>query len=207
MSAAVVGGGIDPFEADTGENEEINDLISIIFPQNYINFLQFTFSYNKKIFNGWVKQPSPCCAAASLAGALNALGNFHRSDDRALNHLDILYIYECILRRSIEKKKTSFERCLGGSIDELLQLLDAEILQLDQNDKKRKKVIGKLTLVRLIKKIVTEKIGESIVPLQEDSSIPLMPSTYALLAELLAAEENQSTEDNTKVSILELQHC
>lgn len=211
-------GGIDPFEADTVENEDNTDIRSLLFPPlsssspsdssisaSLNNYLQYSFSHNNKIFHGWVKQPSPCCAAASLAGALNALGNLHRSHENALTHLDVLYLYEKILMRTIEKKKNSFERCLGGKIDELLESLHLEVSsQLESNETlKKKKGIGKLTLIKFLRKIVNEKLGtkktseEKEVKEMSQSSIP---STYELFAELLAAEETSQTEDSIKVS-------
>eukprot|EP01035_Chromulina_nebulosa_P019056 gene19056-24878_t len=35
---------------------------------------QLSIGFNGKIFDGWVRQPSPCCAAAVLASAINSLG-------------------------------------------------------------------------------------------------------------------------------------
>jgi hypothetical protein len=213
-----VSGGIDPFEADTIENEDNTDLTSLLFPPlsfassnltsdssistSLNNYLHYSFAYNNKLFRGWVKQPSPCCAAASLAGALNALGNLPRSHPNSLTHLDILHVYEKILMRTIEKKKNSFERCLGGKIDELLELLQIEISssQSESNETlKKRKGIGKLMLVKLLKKIVNKKLGTREI---SDEAVPQkeMPSTYELFAELLASEETSQTEVLIRVS-------
>ena len=37
--------------------------------------------YNKSALDGWVKQHSPACAAASVAGAWNTLLNRHREHE------------------------------------------------------------------------------------------------------------------------------
>jgi hypothetical protein len=188
---------IDPFECDTGDGEEITDPLSLILPPNYLSYSQFTFSSNQKLLNGWVKQPSPCCAAASLAGAFNALGTLHRSDSRSLDHTDILYLYECLLKKNIQKKKLSFERCLGGSIDELLDLLQIEIIQLESltvKNSKKKKTLGKVTLVRLIKKLVLERISLKHSS-EADEGKEKTLSTFELFHELLSSEDSSQTED------------
>jgi hypothetical protein len=199
--------GIDLFEADTGDGEEITDPLSLIIPTNYLSYSQFTFSSNQRILNGWVKQPSPCCAAASLAGAFNALGTLHRSDPRSLDHTDILYLYECLLKKNIEKKKLSFERCLGGgSLDELLDLLHIEILQLESisvTDSKKKKCLGKAALVRLIRKIVYERISSKSSETEDGTETKTereqLSSTFVLFHELLSSEDLSLTEDLSSI--------
>ena len=55
---------------------------------------KFSVSYNQQVLNGWVKQPSPCCAAAAVAGAYNALMGRHRADENALNYAHIIDLYK-----------------------------------------------------------------------------------------------------------------
>ena len=44
---------------------------------------RFTLAVSRHAFDGWAKQPSPCCAAASVAGACNAvLGLGHPSQQQ-----------------------------------------------------------------------------------------------------------------------------
>ena len=56
-------------EQDTQDIEDITDLFSFLLPPDPNSCLQFGLLYNKKVFDGWVKQPSACCGAASVAGA------------------------------------------------------------------------------------------------------------------------------------------
>ena len=43
----------------------------------------YRLSKNERALNGWVEQHSPCCAAASIAGAFNALRGVSSSDEAA----------------------------------------------------------------------------------------------------------------------------
>ena len=205
---------LEVFESDTieAEEEEINHFLSSLFPSssssststslsNLISYYQqFSFSYNKKLFDGWVKQPSPCCAAASLAGCLNCLSNLNRKDKRSFNHSDILFIYENILKRSIQKKKQSFERCLGGQINEFLELLEEYILQYEEKNIKKKKGIGRITLIKLSKQIVIDKLQlstqQTISSSISSSTSTSGLSTYELLKELIDLETSTQNEEN-----------
>ena len=57
----------------------------ILLPDTSRNFLTFQAGYDQRLFDGWVRQPSPCCGAASVAGAFNALQNIHRDHHKAKN--------------------------------------------------------------------------------------------------------------------------
>lgn len=92
------------YEQDTADSEDISNLVEFIIPSDISSCDQFSFSYNRKLFSGWVKQPSPCCGAAVVAGAWNALRNVHRSHEKAATHLDILRIYEHIFIDMIDRE-------------------------------------------------------------------------------------------------------
>lgn len=53
---------------------------------------------NLHVLNGWVPQKSPCCAAASLAGAVNAVRQTTREDDGALTLEDGLEALRSLVR-------------------------------------------------------------------------------------------------------------
>lgn len=99
---------------------------------------------------GWVKQPSPCCAAAAVAGAWNALAGIERTHAKALHFPDVISIYCTILREQIERLSLSFERKLGAgpnvflilhsAISEEFDRLSAEELDGETPPKKEKKV-------------------------------------------------------------------
>lgn len=69
---------------------------------------------NEALLAGWVEQPSPCCAAASTAGALNALRNIDSSkDDNATRPLDMLPIFQDYIKEERTKEITTCKRKLG----------------------------------------------------------------------------------------------
>lgn len=57
----------------------------------------FALAYNAALLHGWVKQSSPACAAASLAGACNALGRLPRSAAGAWTQERIVPVYASVL--------------------------------------------------------------------------------------------------------------
>jgi hypothetical protein len=83
--------------------------------------------YNNLVLNGWVKQPSPCCGAASVAGALNCLLRLSRRDANAFTHIDILAVYRRMFTKQITNKISLFEKKLGHSFDSILRLLEIEL--------------------------------------------------------------------------------
>lgn len=107
-------------EQDTVDSEDIEDLMGFISPPP--EALQMAsnvgIQYNRSIFEGWVKQPSACCGASSVAGAWNALFGWQRRHSKALNHEIVLDVYRNIMEDRIQKKTASFERKLGSKLDE-----------------------------------------------------------------------------------------
>eukprot|EP01031_Cornospumella_fuschlensis_P029526 gene29526-35634_t len=105
-------------EQDTVDAEDIPNVIEFILPQDgsTVNATSFGLHYNDAVFKGWVKQPSACCAAASIAGAWNALHQLRRADAAALTHTNILQLYEEILQERYNSKLDSFSRKLGARL-------------------------------------------------------------------------------------------
>lgn len=157
-------------EQDTVQSENTVDIVGFIrngMP-NGDKCLHEGFLLNRRVFNGWVKQPSACCAAASVAGAFNALACLQRGDEGALTHSDILRIYESIFIDLIAKHKADFQRRLGAPVDEILVLIEKEL-----NDAGR--MIGgaknctatKASLKNAILKICRKR---ALAPLSKDTS-------------------------------------
>ena len=116
-------------EADTDDAENSLNLNSILLPDDQFpsDAKSFAVSYNKSLFDGWVKQPSPCCAAASVAGAYNGLLDLKREDDGSKGHLDVLPLMADMLKEQLTTKKASFERLLGANIDVLIEAVKEEL--------------------------------------------------------------------------------
>lgn len=72
--------------------------------------------YSKAALDGWVKQHSPACAAASVAGAWNALLGLSRSDPAAANQDEVVTLLKSCLRERIDAQTRAIEGLLGPGI-------------------------------------------------------------------------------------------
>lgn len=90
-------------EADTEDSEEVSDLNALLLPSGALplDVECFSVSYSRALLAGWVKQGSPCCAAASVAGAWNALCSMSRRDEGALNSGSILKAMRAVIAGQI----------------------------------------------------------------------------------------------------------
>lgn len=188
-------------EQDTQEAEDVLDLASILLPPSpsssasslaFPSVDQFAVLYNKKLFDGWVKQPSACCGAAAVAGAVNCLGNMPRSHKSALNHTDVLNVYRLIISESIEKKQASFSRCLGCPVDKFIAKLEEEMWSRNiDNDRKRFAVSKKETV------IVVESVVKEIKcnAFDDDSDDDKIVESCNLLEELIFNEKKKQEEE------------
>jgi hypothetical protein len=81
-------------ERDTWEDEDVPNVMSlVILPAEIMrNCSLFGMAFYQPVFDGWVKQPSACCAAAAVAGAWNALHRLHRRNPGACTHLDVVQV-------------------------------------------------------------------------------------------------------------------
>lgn len=90
-------------EADTEEPEEVSDLNTLLLPSGALplDVERFSVSYSRALLAGWVKQGSPCCAAASVAGAWNALGGVPRGSHGALNSESVLKAMRAVVQGQV----------------------------------------------------------------------------------------------------------
>ena len=79
------------------------------------------------VHGGWVKQTSPACAAAVVAGAWNALAcGGDRHAPGALRQEHVVAHLEDVLREAIASKRARFERMLGAPVGDFIEaLMDA----------------------------------------------------------------------------------
>lgn len=143
-----------------------------------------------------MKQPSPCCAAAAVAGAWNALGGMDRSHPAALHHSDVIAMYVTILKEQIERLSQSFERKLGGGPFQILYdavanemaIITAGTTVGDIVSKKEKKV-SKLLVSKAVKAAIKKyksSIPASLQSEAEDANEAILKGT---LHPLLCLEE------------------
>mgnify|MGYP003317854744 CR=1 FL=1 len=112
----------DGVECDTKDAEDLDVTQTLLglwggrLPGLEERVTTFACAVDSALLAAWVKQPSPCCAAAALAGAMNALARVGRRDARAMQPLEILATMRGLLRDTVAKKRASFERKLGADL-------------------------------------------------------------------------------------------
>ena len=123
----------DGVECDTAACEDLDITATLLGPWNgrlptkEDGVQQFGVAYDGALLDAWVKQPSPCCAAAAVAGAINGLSGLHRHDDNALGPLDVLAAMRGVLRDLVESKIASFERKLGADLAPVLDAVSTRV--------------------------------------------------------------------------------
>jgi hypothetical protein len=187
-------------EKDTFDDEDLSfsNILQFLYPpQDTLQSLnQFSLSYNRKIFEGWVKQPSPCCAAAVVASSWNSLASIHRNNINAKQHNHVLDIFKIIFQQTIDKKKNSFQRKLGcSSIDDVLANIDVEFECLPCDNIKKGPSITMKRFKSIMRNIIAKYITERPVKLSnEESSHESQPKSanaaisIELIYELMQAE-------------------
>ena len=81
----------DGIEADDERDYNIN-IDEMILPDGLPKMMngQFSLSYSQGAFNNWLKQPSPCCGAASVASAWNVCLNLNRFNEESISINNVL---------------------------------------------------------------------------------------------------------------------
>lgn len=151
-------------EMDTQESEDITDIFGFLMPPGTVpeKCSSFGLHYSRKVLDGWVRQPSACCGAASVAGAWNALMNVHRSHEKALTHETVLKVYRAMLLDMIDKKKSSYERRLGTGIDPLLEDISAGLEGLGRKIGGKKSVgATKKAVMTVLKRLAREYVAKA----------------------------------------------
>lgn len=158
--------GIDLFEKDTEQDEDevLRNLDSLLLPAGCFptDKEKFACGYSSALLNGWVKQPSPCCAAASVSGAWNALAGRGRNDSGAFSHTTVVDALAETLRQRIEAKRARFERMLGAPLQPLLEVLEAKLAAEGRMIGGVKEAAATKTIVlKLVRKAVQEALAET----------------------------------------------
>ena len=126
-------------EQDTAAHEEVDNLMELLLPEGKLpmDASHFGLHYSKAALDGWVKQRSPACAAASVvsllvfvfsadrvmgslangcasqAGAWNALLQLPRTHPLAKRQDDVVAELGLILQGRIEKQRAAIETLLA----------------------------------------------------------------------------------------------
>ena len=172
-------------EKDTDAIEDIPNILDFLLPPGTLpeSCTTFGIMYNKRVLDGWVKQPSACCGAASVAGAWNALSGHHRRDSGAVTHDTVLAVYRNMFVEMILRKQRSFERRLGAPINEILKGISDGLLAIGRTIGGRKEAGAQLkAVVAVLKDIAREHVK-------------LKQSEHDV-----ALESNKQVQDNNKIS-------
>ena len=152
-------------EMDTDDIEDIPNILEFLLPPGTVpaDCSSFGVMYNKKALDGWVKQPSACCGAASVAGAWNALAGVNRRDTRALTHETVLKVYRHMFVKMIDSKQRSFERKLGAPISDLLADISTGLHALGRTIGGRKEAGAQLkAVVAVLKSLARAYVQEQV---------------------------------------------
>ena len=129
----------------------------------------FSCGWSLPIFQGWVKQPSPCCAAAALAGAYNAMTGLARADERAAQMPDGIFGLVKVVEPQFERKQRQLcARWRIESLAPIIALVEEELNKIGKSLGGFKNRPGtpqpakKLSIKKMIKQL-TREYGAPIV--------------------------------------------
>lgn len=126
-----------------------------LLPEGFQGVDRFGFSVSKAVFNGWAAQPSPCCAAASVAGACNAALGLKFDEPAAITTAHVAGLYHEMCSEQAMKREQSISRLLGVPtiapvVDELKRSLAAEGLSLGGRKEKACKAKQAISRLRVL---------------------------------------------------------
>jgi hypothetical protein len=116
-------------ESDGAGAEAVEDMNSLLLPggQFPTDVAQFSVSYSRGALDGWVKQLSPCCAAASLSGAWNCVMGLKRHETGAMQKEHGIEVLRGLMQEKLDAKQASFERLLGAELTPLQNEIEARL--------------------------------------------------------------------------------
>jgi hypothetical protein len=169
---------------------------------------RFSLIVSKAAFEGWCRQPSPCCAAASVAGACNAALGVAAGTKGTLTHLEVAALLHGMLADQAEKRHSSVSRLLGvPSFEPALAALreDLAVEGRSLGGRKELGIKGKEALARL------RALAERFAPppaqpeAEAEAGSAAPPTVWSALLEVLepakpadAADAEGSPEDDNE---------
>ena len=102
----------EKIEKDTEASEDVT--VDLLPEGKFPTALDlFSISVRNAALRGWVKQPSPCCAASSIAGCFNTIRGLDRKAEGAISHADVIAVMDEQLDEERAAKHASAARLLG----------------------------------------------------------------------------------------------
>ena len=117
----------DEVEKDKGGSEDTVDVDAQKLKHLPANALHDTVQVvlDGPVCGGWVKQPSPCCCAATLAGAWNAVTGLGRHDKHSLATVKGVEVLERLMKSKIEAATNQLRKVFrGADVTPLLRLIE-----------------------------------------------------------------------------------
>ena len=205
----------DGVEMDTAGSETLsdNDLWSLLLPNatmpglSHPTITKFSISYSSALLSGWVKQRSPGCAAASVAGAFNALRDLQRNEAGALSMDDVIGTLCEIQQGRAEKKRGRIERFLLGASLEPLSVLLREYIFKHHDGKtlageNKATCCGKKIRNAALKKLVHLRykiIPTEVTPTTEATTASCSTATTTATTSSATSTENNASESNETI--------
>ena len=109
------------------DNSRPQPTAAFLLPDGAISGQYFGLQVSRAVFAGWATQPSPCCAAASVAGAVNAALGVAFGDG-AITAQHVAAILHGMLAEQAAKRAASVARLLGvRSVDPVIAALRSDL--------------------------------------------------------------------------------
>ena len=177
------------FERDSSDPEDLSDPLALLLPpQGMASLSRLGLHFSRHLLWGWVRQPSPCCGAASLAGAINGLLRLGRADPRALDHLLVLEVYRKMFRQLLRKRVAAFERRLEGTFGEIFSLVEEELSAEGRElGARRAKNVSARTLSMVVQRILQR---------------PDLPSSWRLILEIESSRKELKEADQDEAGVI-----
>eukprot|EP00931_Biecheleriopsis_adriatica_P103876 TRINITY_DN78667_c0_g1_i1.p1 TRINITY_DN78667_c0_g1~~TRINITY_DN78667_c0_g1_i1.p1 ORF type:complete len:489 (-),score=91.31 TRINITY_DN78667_c0_g1_i1:56-1429(-) len=150
----------------------------------------FAGGFSRCLLEGWVPQPSPCCGAASTAGAFNALWDLGRGAECSVHIREVADLMAQHCEKLCSQRQQRLERLLGlpeGALQDVLHALDAELA-----------ARGMVWTKGSGPEAVTRKTAMDALRCLLDMPDKLNPATCAALREALCGLDSTSSSDTVE---------
>eukprot|EP01065_Artemidia_motanka_P010783 TRINITY_DN15777_c0_g1_i1.p1 TRINITY_DN15777_c0_g1~~TRINITY_DN15777_c0_g1_i1.p1 ORF type:complete len:442 (+),score=188.67 TRINITY_DN15777_c0_g1_i1:46-1371(+) len=119
------------YERDDARSYGIESLEKLLLPDGQLPLAasasSFALAYSSGALGGWLRQPTPICAAASLAGAWNTAARRERGTDGSASVEDMLRVLIQLSRERLDTKESTLQRLLLHPVGQLRERVEARL--------------------------------------------------------------------------------
>jgi len=164
-------------------------------------------AFSRPLLEGWLPQPSPCCAAASVAGAFNALHDFGRNHSKSASIVEVAELMAKNCDRLFAQRQQRVERMLGldaGDFDTVLAALDTELLArgLDWTSSGPEAVTRAVALSTLRELLAARKVGEETTADRSEAAFVALRRALGMETTVPSRPESAQSNDRAGVKIV-----